>query len=178
MPSTPSLSPRTEPVVIRPAGQADAGPIATIYAHHVLKGTGTFEITPPAAAEIGRRIALVLGRGWPWLVAECEGRPLGYAYAAQFRDREAYAETCEVSVYVAHGMQGRGVGRALMQALLPAARAAGFREMVALVGDSANAASLALHRALGFRETGRLIAVGRKFGRPLDVVILQRTLGD
>jgi L-amino acid N-acyltransferase YncA len=152
--------------------------VAAIYAHHVLTGTGTFEITPPTADAMVGRMRRVLKAGWPWLVAEHEGAIAGYAYAAQFRDREAYARTGESSVYVASGAERQGIGRALMEALLPAARAAGFRQLVAVVGDSSNSASLSLHRALGFREAGRLTHVGEKFGRDLDVVFLQRALAD
>ncbi|MFN7176861.1 MAG: GNAT family N-acetyltransferase [Thermaurantiacus sp.] len=178
MPSAPSLSPLTDPPLVRAATGEDASAVAGIYAHHVLTGTGTFEITPPDTAEMDRRMARVLGNGWPWLVAERHGACVGFAYAAQYRDREAYARTCEGSVYVAGDAQGQGIGRALLQALLPAARAAGFLQMVAVIGDSGNLASLALHRALGFQEAGRLRDVGLKFGRTLDVVLMQRTLGD
>lgn len=160
---------------IRPATLADAALCAALYAQHVLRGTGSFEIDPPDALEMAARIDRVLSRGWPWLVLEAaDGRLLGYAYAAQFRDRAAYAATAETSVYVAEGEGGRGHGRALMEALLAAARQAGFRTFLAIVGDSANAASLALHRALGFREVGTLRGVGRKFDRALDVVLLQK----
>jgi L-amino acid N-acyltransferase YncA len=178
LPSAPNLSPSTDALIVRPATVEDAAAVAAIYAHHVLTGTGTFEIAPPAAAEMEARMARVLGRGWPWLVAGRGDAVAGYAYAAQFRDREAYARTCESSVYVAAGAEGQGIGRVLMKALLLAARAAGFRQMLAVVGDSRNNASLSLHRALGFREAGRLLDVGEKFGRDLDVVFLQRSLGD
>lgn len=178
MPSAPSLSPRTEALRVRPATVRDAGAVAAIYAHHVLTGTGTFEITPPTAEVMEARMRRVLDSGWPWLVAEDADGVVGYAYAAHFRDREAYARTCESSVYVAAGAEGRGIGRMLMETLVGAARAAGFRQMVAVVGDSGNTASLALHRALGFAEKGRLTEVGEKFGRRLDVVFLQRALGD
>jgi L-amino acid N-acyltransferase YncA len=176
LPSAPNPSPRTDALVVRPASPADAQAVAAIYRHHVLSGTGTFDITPPTAAEMEARIGRVLGRGWPWLVAEGAGEAVGYACAAQFRDREGYAPTCESSVYVAAGHEGRGIGRMLMERLVAEAGAAGFRQMVAVVGDSANAASLALHRRLGFREAGRLTNVGEKFGRALDVVFLQRGL--
>jgi phosphinothricin acetyltransferase len=165
-------------LLVRPATVEDAAAVADIYAHHVLTGTGTFEITPPTVAEMQARMARVLARGWPWLVAGRVGTLAGYAYAAQFRDREAYAHCCETSVYVAPGAQGHGVGRALMQTLMDAARAAGFVQLIAVVGDSGNAASLALHARLGFTERGRLLDVGCKFGRLLDVVYLQRSLGD
>ncbi len=160
---------------IRPATLADAALCAAVYAPHVLRGTGTFEIEPPDDLEMAARIDRVLGRGWPWLVREsADGRLVGYAYATQFRERAAYAGTAETSVYVAEGEGGRGHGRVLMEALLEAAARAGFRTFLAVVGDSGNRASLALHRSLGFREIGTLKGVGRKFGRLLDVVILQR----
>jgi phosphinothricin acetyltransferase len=159
----------------RAATIADAAFCAALYAPHVRKGTGTFEIDPPDALEMAARIDRVLSRGWPWLVREAaDGRLLGYAYATQFRDRAAYAHTAETSVYVAEGEGGRGHGRALMNALLEACRHAGFQSFVAVVGDSGNTVSLALHRSLGFREVGTLKGVGRKFGWHLDVVILQR----
>jgi phosphinothricin acetyltransferase len=118
----------------------------------------------------------VQGAGWPWLVAEDGGAVVGYAYAAQFRDRAAYAQTCESTIYVATDRHGQGIGRALMLALFDAARAADFHEMIAVVGDSGNLASIALHERLGFRRAGTLTGVGRKFGRLLDVVYLQRSL--
>ncbi len=164
--------------MIREAQLSDAPAVASLYAHHVLTGTGTFDITPPDAEAVAHRMRAVLAQGWPWLVAEADGALLGYACAARFRDREAYARTCESSVYVAPSAQGRGIGSRLMDALISAARASGFRQMVAVVGDSANAASLALHRRLGFREVGCLRAVGEKFGRRLDVVLMQRPLAD
>lgn len=143
----------------------------------MLRGTGTFEIDPPDAREMAVRIDRVRSRGWPWLLLErADGTLLGYAYVGQFRDRAAYARTGETSVYVAEGETGRGHGRALLEALLPAAAAAGFRTLLAVIGDSGNAASLALHRALGFRQVGLLQGVGEKFGRRLDVVLMQREL--
>lgn len=165
---------------IRAATAGDAGAIAAIYAHHVLHGTGTFEEVPPDVAEMAGRLAAVTGRGWPWLVAtaaEAEGGAvLGYAYAAQFRDRAAYRHACEDSVYVAPEAVGKGVGAALMTALIPAARASGFRRMIAVIGDSANTASIALHRRFGFTHAGRLDGAGFKFGREVDVVFMQRAI--
>ena len=162
--------------MIRPARPDDAAAIAAIYAPEVLTGTATFEIEPPDAAEIGARMAKVKDAGWPWLVDDADGVIRGYAYASQFRDRAAYARTCESSIYVASTAHRQGVGRALVAALVVAARAAGFREMIAVIGDSANAGSIGLHRACGFREVGRLENVGWKFGRALDVVYMQRSL--
>lgn len=151
--------------------------MAAIYAPEVLHGTASFELEAPDAVQMAGRMAAVQGRGWPWLVAERGGLVIGYAYASQFRDRPAYAGTCENSIYVGASARGSGVGQALMAALMLAARAAGFGQMIAVVGDAGgNAASLALHRRLGFVEAGRLRTVGQKFGRWLDVAYLQRAL--
>jgi phosphinothricin acetyltransferase len=164
-------------VIIRAATAADAPAIAAIYAPQVLTGTASFETEAPSAADMAARIDKVSSVGWPWLVAEDDGAILGYAYAAQFRDRAAYAQTCENSVYVAAAAHRRGVGNALLAALADAARAAGFREMIAVIGDgSGNIASRRLHAACGFRDVGLLTNVGRKFGRWLDVAYMQKTL--
>lgn len=163
---------------IRPAGPADAAAIAEIYAHHVLHGTGTFEEVPPDAAEMAARLRGVAGRGWPWLVAGDESGLLGYAYAAQFRDRAGYRYACEDSVYVRADAAGRGVGGALLDALLDASAACGFRRMFAVIGDSANVASIRVHAARGFTAAGRLDEAGHKFGRSLDVVFMQRALAE
>lgn len=163
---------------IRPAVPADAAEIAAIYAHHVRHGTASYETVPPDAAEIGRRLARVLGHGWPWLVAEDEhGALLGYAYATQFRDRAAYRFVCEDSIYIRSDARGQGVGKALLAALIAACEASGFRQMVAVIGG-AEAASAALHARLGFAEAGRLAAIGRKHGRWLDTLYMQRSLGE
>ena len=160
---------------IRAATRADAPAVAAIYGPEVAHGTASFETEPPSAGEMADRIGRCLDRGWPWLVLESEGgQILGYAYLNQFRDRAAYAHTAETSVYVASGARGLGVGRRLMEALIPAGRAAGFRQFVAVIGDSGNHASIALHSAAGFRHVGTLIGVGEKFGRLLDVVYMQR----
>jgi len=162
---------------VRPATPTDLPAVQKIYAHHVLHGTGTFEVDPPSLTEITARWERVCARGQPWLVACDEhGAVLGYAYAGAFRERAAYARTLEDSVYVSHEAQGRGVGRALLTALLDVSKALGAKEMLAVIGDSNNAASIALHRALGFTDAGLLRGVGEKFGRVLDVVILQRAL--
>lgn len=164
-------------VTIRPAGPDDAAAIQAIYAHHVLTGTGTFETDPPDLSEIRRRMDKVASLGWPWLVAcEASGRVAGYAYAGPFRERAAYARTVEDSIYVAEGQAGRGIGRLLLSALIKACRSAGARQMLAVIGDSDNAGSIGLHRALGFGDAGVLREVGHKFGRDLDVVILQLSL--
>ncbi len=164
-------------MIIRPASAGDAAAIAAIYAPEVLTGTASFETEAPSAADMAARIDKVITAGWPWLVAEADGAILGYAYAAQFRDRAAYAQTCENSVYVAAAAHRRGVGMALLAALADAARNAGFREMIAVIGDgSGNTASRRLHAACGFRDVGLLTNVGRKFGRWLDVAYMQKTL--
>lgn len=160
---------------LRDAAADDATAIAAIYAHHVLHGTATFDTEPPDAAFWRDKIAALAERGWPFVVAEAEGVVIGYAYAAQFRDRPAYREACEDSIYVAPDAIGRGVGRALLAALLERAAAAGFREMLAVIGG-AEPASVALHARLGFVEAGRMRNVGIKFGRRLDTLYMQRSL--
>jgi len=163
--------------LIRPALPSDAAAIARIYAREVLDGTASFEIDPPDETEIAARMARVTDAGWPWLVDDRDSRIAGYAYAAQFRDRQAYRHTCENSVYVDSPFQRQGVGRALLAALFDAARAAGFREMIAVIGDSSgNHASIGLHRAAGFEPAGLLKDVGLKFGRRLDVAYMQKSL--
>jgi len=163
---------------IRDATDADVPALTEIYAHHVLHGTGTFEEEPPDAAEMAARLARVRARGQPWLVAEEEGRVLGYAYYAPFRDRSAYRHTAEDAIYVRDDVRGQGVGKALVQALLERAEVAGIRQMFALIGDSENVGSIGLHVSLGFRQVGLMKSAGVKFGRWLDVVIMQKTLGE
>jgi L-amino acid N-acyltransferase YncA len=164
-------------IIIRPATPDDAPAIASIYAHHVLTGTGTFEIDPPDVTDIRARMAKVAARGWPWLVSvSADGLITGYAYAGPFRERAAYDATVEDSIYLVPQTQGKGVGKALLSALIEACRTAGAKEMLAVIGDSDNSASIGLHKALGFGDAGLLRNVGVKFGRPLDVVILQKSL--
>lgn len=163
--------------MIRPARLDDAAAIAGVYAPHVLEGTASFETEPPDRAEMAARMARVIDKGWPWLVWEADGVILGYAYASQFRDRAAYRATCENSIYVAQGTERRGIGRALLLALIEASRACGFGQMIAVIGDgTGNHASVGLHRACGFIEAGRLVGVGNKFGRWLDVVYMQNDM--
>jgi len=165
-------------MLIRDAKADDIPEIAAIYAHHVLHGTGTFEVEPPTEAEIAERLAKIQGQGWAWLVAEADdGTLLGYAYYAQFRDRSAYRHTAENAIYVRDNVRGQGVGKALVQVLLERAEASGFRQMLAVIGDSENTGSIGLHISLGFRQAGVLKAVGVKFGRWIDVVMMQRALG-
>jgi phosphinothricin acetyltransferase len=164
-------------IAITPASLGDAAEVAEIYAHHVLHGTASYETDPPDAAEISARMAKVLGPGWPWLVArDGDGTMLGYAYASQFRDRTAYRFTCEDSIYIRHDCRGRGLGKLLMQALIAACEARGFRQMIAVIGG-AEAASVALHAAQGFSHAGIMRSIGRKHGRWLDTVYMQRQLG-
>ncbi len=164
-------------MLIRAATAEDAEALAAIYAPEVLHGTASFETEPPDAAEMAVRVARVQARGWPWLVMENDGILLGYAYAAQFRDRPAYAATCENSIYLDISARGRGLGLVLLEALIEAAQAACFGQMIAVVGDAeGNVASLAVHRRAGFTDAGRLVAVGRKFGQWLDVAYLQKRL--
>jgi L-amino acid N-acyltransferase YncA len=163
---------------VRPASLADLGAIQRIYAHHVLHGLGSFEETPPDVAEMTRRFEGVTGAGFPYLVAERDGAVQGYAYIAPYRPRPAYRYTVENSVYVAPGEVGRGVGNLLLAALIELAEARGARLMVAVIGDSANRASIALHTRHGFAAVGTIEGAGFKAGRWVDVVIMQRPLGD
>lgn len=164
-------------VSISQACSADAAEMAEIYAHHVLHGTASFEVVPPDAAEMALRMAKVLEPGWPWLVARGPDRAiLGYAYASQFRDRAAYRFTCEDSIYIRHDCHGQGLGKALLAALIEACEADGFRQMIAVIGG-AGPASIALHAALGFTHAGTMRSIGRKHGRWLDTVYMQRPLG-
>jgi L-amino acid N-acyltransferase YncA len=162
--------------LIRPCQIDDLDRIQAIYAHHVLTGTGTFELDPPSRAEIETRWRAVVSAGWPWLVAEADGAVLGYAYAGPFRARAAYAHTVEDSIYLDLRAQGRGLGKALLFALMAAAREAGAREMLAVIGDSQNRASINLHKACGFRSVGAFERVGFKFDRWLDIVLMQSSL--
>lgn len=164
---------------VRDAAAADLPAVTAIYAHHVLHGTGTFEEEPPAEAEMGARMAKVQDGGCAWLVAEDEaGRVLGFGYFAPFRPRSAYRFTAEDSVYVRDDIRGQGVGKALVAELLVRAEAKGIRQMVAVIGDSENVGSIGLHVSLGFRQVGVLKAVGMKFGRWVDVVQMQKALGE
>jgi phosphinothricin acetyltransferase len=164
-------------VPVRDSRDADLPAVQAIYAHHVLHGTASFETVPPTVDEIAARRRAVLEAGLPYLVAEADGRVLGYCYATVYRPRPAYRHTIENSVYVAHDLAGRGVGAALMAALLARCEAGPWRQMVAVIGGSGNAASLALHRRLGFRHVGVLRSAGYKFDRWLDTVLMQRPIG-
>lgn len=164
-------------LLIRPSTSADLTAITAIYAWNALHGTGTFELEGPPLEEMARRRDDVLAKGLPWLVAERSGEVLGYAYANPFRPRLAYRFALEDSVYLAPTAQGQGLGRLLLAELLAQCTALGARQMFAVIGDSANAASVGLHRALGFVDVGTMRAAGWKFDRWVDVVIMQRGLG-
>ncbi len=166
-----------EAVIIRDSAEADLTAIQRIYAHHVLHGLASFEEEPPTVAELARRRAEVLARGLPHLVAEQGGDVVGYSYASPYRARAAYRFSIEDSVYVAEGLSGGGIGRALLTALIAKCEAGGWRQMVAIIGDSGNAASITLHERLGFRMVGTFRAIGFKHGRWVDSVLMQRALG-
>jgi len=163
-------------ITIRPSTDADVSAITAIYGWNVLNGLGTFEEVPPDAAEMGRRRAAFLAKGLPYLVAERDGVVVGYAYAGPFRLRAAYRYTVEDSVYVGPDAVGKGVGKALLSALIDACGALGLRQICAVIGDSGNAASIGLHAALGFERKGVFPAMGYKFGRWVDLVWMQRPL--
>ena len=163
-------------MIIRAASEGDADALAAIYGHHVLHGFGTFEEEPPSPAEMDTRRAAIAGRGLPYLVAEAEGKVLGFAYAGPFRPRAAYRYTVEDSVYIAPEAVGRGVGRAVLTAVLSACEELGVRQVVAVIGDSGNAASIGLHRSLGFTDAGVGKSFGFKHGRWVDIVWMQKSL--
>jgi L-amino acid N-acyltransferase YncA len=151
--------------------------VQAIYAHHVLHGLATFEEEPPSTAELIGRRAAVLALGLPYLVAELDGQVAGYSYATHYRARPAYRFSIEDSVYVADGMRGRGIGAALLGELIERCDAGPWRQMIAIIGDSGNAGSIALHRRLGFQMVGTLTGAGFKLGRWVDTVLMQRALG-
>ena len=165
-------------MIIRAAGEADVVAVTAIYGHHALHGLGTFEEEAPSAADMAARIAQITALGLPYLVADDGGVIIGFAYAAPFRPRAAYRYTVEDSVYVAPGCAGRGVGKALVQRLIEICQGMGLRQMMAVIGDSGNAASIGLHRALGFDPAGVCRSVGFKHGRWVDTVWMQRALND
>ncbi|MES2183508.1 MAG: N-acetyltransferase family protein [Pseudomonadota bacterium] len=164
---------------IRPAQDADMTAIAAIYSHYVLGSTCTFETVPPTPQDMAARRAEVLSRGLPWLVAQDpDGSLLGYAYCNWFKPRPAYRHSAENSIYLSHTAVGRGVGRRLLDALCEAALAAGVRQVIAVIGGADNVASIGLHRKAGFGDAGVLQSAGWKFDRWLDVVLMQKPLGD
>jgi phosphinothricin acetyltransferase len=163
--------------LIRPSREDDLDAITRIYGHHVLHGTGTFETTPPSVADMAVRRADVLGKGLPWLVIEEDGQVLGFAYGNWFKPRPAYRFSVEDSIYLAPETAGKGWGRALLAELLAQLERVGVRKVMAVIGDSANAGSIGVHRALGFEHVGVVPSCGWKFDRWLDIVLMQRSLG-
>ena len=163
-------------MIVRPSTEADAQALADIYGHHVLHGLASFEEVPPTAAEMAARRAAVVALGLPHLVAEEDGLVLGFAYAGPFRPRAAYRYTVEDSVYVSPDAIGKGVGRAVLTEVLKACEALGVRQVMAVIGDSANAASIGLHAALGFEPAGVCKSVGFKHGRWVDTVWMQKSI--
>jgi phosphinothricin acetyltransferase len=163
-------------MIVRPATEADAAACQAIYGHHVSHGLGTFEETPPSVEDIRGRMAAVQGRGLPYLVAEADGAVLGFAYAGPFRLRAAYRYTAEDSIYIHPDHRGQGVGKVLLQAVIEACEGLGLHELLAVIGDSANAGSIGVHRACGFEMVGVTRGLGFKHGRWVDVVWMQRAL--
>ena len=163
-------------IQIRKAKDSDVVAITEIYAHHVLHGTGSFEIDPPDAREMARRMADVVSRGLPYLVAESGNNIIGYAYATPYRTRVAYRFTLEDSVYIHHQYAGRGIGAALLEELIRCCKEWGCRQLIAVIGDSENKASVRVHEKLGFQHSGVLRGVGFKFDRWIDTVFMQLPL--
>ena len=164
-------------ITVRDAVAADMYEVQSIYAHHVAHGFATFEENPPSVEELLRRRMSVIDRGLPYLVAEIETRVVGFSYAMAYRPRVAYRFTIEDFVYVAHDLIGRGIGRALLGELIARCELGPWRQMLAVIGDSGNAASIAMHRRMGFRPAGIQQSVGFKLGRWVDTVLMQRPLG-
>ncbi|MFM2275852.1 MAG: hypothetical protein RL211_1724 [Pseudomonadota bacterium] len=163
--------------LIRPSRDEDLASITAIYAHHVLNGTGTFEIDPPSVADMTWRRADVLSKGLPYIVAEEAGQVIGYAYCTWFKPRPAYRFSAEDSIYLAPGVHGKGYGRALLAELAAQAERVGIRKLIAVIGDSSNAGSVGAHRSLGFTHVGVLKSCGWKFNQWLDVVLMEKSLG-
>jgi len=163
--------------VVRPVADGDFPALQSIYAHHVMRGLASFEELAPDVAELRRRAEDVRALGLPYLVATLEGAVVGYGYCSPYRARSAYRHVLEDSVYVQDGLQGRGVGRAILAVLIERCEALGYRQLIAVIGDSANAGSIGLHAALGFIRVGTLRSVGWKFGRWIDSVYMERPLG-
>ena len=163
--------------IIRLSTDADIPAITAIYAHHVLNSTGTFETEAPSEQDMTNRRADVMGKGLPYLVAVDDGQVVGFAYGNWFKPRPAYRYSVEDSIYLDPNQHGKGLGRALLAELMARCEAVGIRKMMAIVGDSANAASVGVHLALGFEQVGKVDACGWKFGAWRDIVILQKTLG-
>jgi phosphinothricin acetyltransferase len=162
---------------IRPAGPGDIPAITRIYADAVIHGTASFELEPPDETEMARRQKVLLGKNFPYLVAECSGTVAGYAYASSYRERPAYNWCVEDSIYVVPEFHRQGIGRLLLTRLVADTEVRGFRQMIAVIGDTANTASVAVHAAAGFRLVGTFQSIGYKHGRWLDTVLMQRALG-
>jgi len=167
----------TTTTLIRPSVDADLAAITRIYAHHVLNGTGTFETSPPNEEEMRSRRADVLGKNLPWLVLEHEGQVAGYAYGNWFKPRPAYRFSVEDSIYLAPEASGKGLGKLLMTELLTQLERRGVRKVMAVIGDSGNQGSIGVHRALGFSQVGVIASCGWKFGRWLDIVLMEKSIG-
>ena len=165
-------------IAVRAAREDDLDAIARIYAHHVAHGLASFELEPPSHDEMRRRHAEIVGKGYPYLVAERDAKVLGYAYASAYRARPAYRFSVENSVYIDPDARRAGIGRLLLTALIDACEKRGYRQMIAVIGDSDNLDSIGLHAACGFERIGTLPAIGWKFGRWVDSVLMQRALGD
>ena len=165
-------------LTIRPSTDLDVPAITAIYGHHVLHGTGTFETTPPSESDMAARRADVLSKALPYLVAEQAGRVVGFAYCQWFKPRPAYKFSAEDSIYLHPDAAGQGLGRQLLTALMREAEAAGIRKLIAVIGDSGNAGSIGVHQALGFAQVGVIQSCGWKFGRWLDIVIMDKAIGD
>lgn len=178
LPAGSSIRPDAQALIIRDSTPEDLPAIHAIYDYYVRHGTASFELEPPSVDEMRARREAVLARQLPYLVAESDGDILGYAYATPYRPRPAYRYTVEDSVYVKHGIAGRGIGKRLLAELIERCTAGGWRQMLAVVGDSRNAASISLHARLGFHAVGTLRSVGFKFDEWRDTVLMQRALGD
>ncbi|QJW84005.1 N-acetyltransferase [Ramlibacter terrae] len=165
-------------LTLRPSSAQDVPAIAAIYAHHVLHSTGTFETTPPTEEEMAGRRADVLAKGLPYLVAEQHGKVVGFAYCQWFKPRPAYRFSAEDSIYLHPDATGQKIGGKLLAALMHQAEQAGVRKLIAVIGDSANAGSIGAHRAAGFKQVGVIASCGWKFGRWLDIVLMDRGLGE
>lgn len=165
-------------LTLRPSQDGDIPAITAIYGHHVLHATGTFETDPPSAADMAARRADVLAKGLPYLVAERAGQVVGFAYCQWFKPRPAYRFSAEDSIYLHPEVAGQGLGKQLLAALVERAQEAGVRKLIAVIGDSGNAGSIGVHRALGFEPVGTIQSCGWKFGRWLDIVLMEKALGE
>jgi phosphinothricin acetyltransferase len=172
-----SLSPDKLKTIVRDATEADMATVQAVYAHHVRHGLATFEVTPPSTQDMLARRARVRSLGLPYLTAEIDGQVVGYAYASSYRSRPAYRHTIEDSIYIANGFGGHGIGTALLGALIARCETGPWRQMLAVIGNSGNSGSIALHRRMGFRMIGMQKSVGFKLGQWVDTVMMQRALG-